>query len=98
MWAVLPEYEDWRFVIASRFLNLASPYGGYSELNSAVRNAGIPWNSKPHILIRGINEPFVRGLQQTYSRFSDTYGMRLGGQKFGDQYMEDAFVYGIRSG
>jgi len=65
-------------------------------LHAAVRRAGIPWSSKPPILIRGINEPFIRGLQQIYSRFSDTYGMRLGGQKFGDQYIEDAFVYRIR--
>jgi hypothetical protein len=31
-----------------------------------------------------------------FSKTADTYGMRLGGQKFGDQYIEDAFVYRIR--
>jgi hypothetical protein len=26
----------------------------------------------------------------------DVYGMRLGGQTFGDKYIEEAFVYRIR--
>lgn len=96
MWAVLPEYEDWRLVIASKYLNPMSPYGGYSDVNAAVRKADIPWSSKPTILIRGINEPFIHNLQQAFTRASNTYGMRLGGQKFGDQYIDDAFVYRIR--
>jgi len=35
-------------------------------------------------------------LRQAFASAKDTYGMRLGGQKFGDQYLEDAFVYRIR--
>jgi hypothetical protein len=67
-------------------------------VNGALRKANFGWNNRPTIFLRRMNEPFIRELRAVFSGSDDTYGMRLGGQKFGDQYMEDAFVYGIRSG
>jgi hypothetical protein len=43
-----------------------------------------------------MDNPFIKALRRTFAEVSDTYGMRLGGQKFGDKYLEDAFVYRIR--
>ena len=39
LWAVLPEYEDWRLVIASRYLDPGSMEEGYSAINAATRAA-----------------------------------------------------------
>ena len=96
LWAVLPEYEDWRLVIASKYLNPLSISDGYGKINSAMQQEGISFSNQPTIALRDINEPFIQALQNTFARSSDTYGMRLGGQKFGNQYIEDAFVYRIR--
>jgi len=96
LWAKLPEYEDWRLVIASDRLNQSSSISGYAEINSALEKAGIPSLRQPTIFLRPMDKPFVAALRGTFAKAADTYGMRLGGQVFGDQYIEDAFVYRIR--
>lgn len=94
LWAVLPQYEDWRLVLASKDLD---PWqSGISEVNGALRKANFGWNNRPTIFLRRMDEPFIHELREVFSGADDTYGMRLGGQKFGDQYIEDAFVYRIR--
>ena len=96
LWAKLPDYESWRLVIASDRLDQSSSLSGYTEINAAIRKAGIPINRKPSIFWRPMNKPFIQALRRTFASTSDTYGMRLGGQMFGDKYLEDAFVYRIR--
>jgi hypothetical protein len=96
LWAKLPDYEDWRLVIASDRLDQSSSRMGYTEINAAIKKAGIPVHRKPTIFLRSMESPFIKALRRTFSQVSDTYGMRLGGQKFGDKYLEDAFVYRIR--
>lgn len=94
LWAILPEYEDWRLVLASK--NLDPRTSGTSAMNSALRVANLGWNSRPTLLLRRMEDPFIEALRRNFARTADTYGMRLGGQKFGNQYIEDAFVYRIR--
>jgi hypothetical protein len=43
-----------------------------------------------------MDKTFIQALRKVFGSAADTYGMRLGGQMFGDQYLEDAFVYRIR--
>ncbi len=96
LWAKLPDYEDWRLVIASDHLDQSSALSGYDEINAAMRKAGISYRKRPAIYWRPMNTPFIQALRHTFASAKDTYGMRLGGQSFGDQYLEDAFVYRIR--
>ncbi len=96
LWAKLPDYEGWRLVIASDRLDHSSSLSGYDEINAAMRKAGISYRKRPAIYWRPMNKPFIQALRQAFASAKDTYGMRLGGQKFGDQYLEDAFVYRIR--
>jgi hypothetical protein len=96
LWAKLPDYEDWRLVIASERLNQTSPRSGYTEINQAIDKAGIPSHRQPTIFLRPMNNPMIDALRRIFASTSDVYGMRLGGQKFGDKYLEDAFVYRIR--
>jgi hypothetical protein len=96
LWAKLPDYENWRLVIASDRLDQSPSLSGYSEINTAIRKAGIPINRKPSIFWRPMDKPFIQALRRTFASAKDTYGMRLGGQMFGDKYLEDAFVYRIR--
>jgi hypothetical protein len=96
LWAVLPQYEDWRLVVASSRLEQYSRVGGYAHISEAMRAANIPFLSAPVVYLREMTDPFIVELRSLFSSVDDTYGMRLGGQKFGDQYIEDGFVYRIR--
>jgi len=96
LWAKLPDYEGWRLVIASDRLDHSRSLSGYDEINAAMRKAGISYRKRPAIYWRPMDKPFIQALRQAFASAKDTYGMRLGGQKFGDQYLEDAFVYRIR--
>jgi len=96
LWAKLPEYEDWRLVIASDRLRQSGSLYAYSQINSALEKAGIAIRKRPKIALRQMDKPFIQSLRRIFAQSADTYGMRLGGQTFGDQYLEDAFVYRIR--
>jgi hypothetical protein len=96
LWAKLPEYEDWRLVIASDRLSQTGSLYGYRQINEAMEKAGIPIRNRPKIFLRPMDKPFIKALRTVFSKAADTYGMRLGGQTFGDQYLEDAFVYRIQ--
>lgn len=96
LWAKLPEYEDWRLVIASDRLNQSSSLSGYKEISAALEKAGIPFLRQPAIYLRPMDDPFIKALRRIFSQAAETQGMRLGGQTFGDKYLEDAFVYRIR--
>jgi hypothetical protein len=96
LWAILPDYEDWRLVIASDRLDQSSEFTGYTEINEAIRKAGIPFHRKPTIFLRPMDNPMIQALRSAYASMSDNYGMRLGSQMFGDKYLEDAVVYRIR--
>lgn len=95
LWAKLPEYEDWRLVIASEQLTQTGSLDAYRQINGAMQKAGIPARKRPKVFLRPMDKPFIRALRGIFAPASDTFGMRLGGQTFGDQYIEDAFVYRI---
>jgi hypothetical protein len=43
-----------------------------------------------------MSDPMIVALRNAFAATADTRGMRLGGQKFGDKYIEDAVVYRIK--
>jgi hypothetical protein len=96
LWAKLPDYESWRLVIASDKLDQESPSAGYQQIGDALDTANIPIHRQPAILLRPMQSAMIRELRGLFAATKDTYGMRLGGQTFGDKYIEDAFVYRIR--
>jgi hypothetical protein len=96
LWAKLPDYENWRLILASDRLGERSQSTGYSEIIDAMDKAGIPIYRQPAIFLRPMNNPMIEALRGIFASTADTYGMRLGGQQFGDKYIEDAFVYRIR--
>jgi hypothetical protein len=96
LWAKLPDYEDWRMVIASEHLDQNSQFAAYNDINDAIQKAGVPFYRQPSILLRPMKNPMIEDMRSAYASFEETYGMRLGGRTFGDKFLEDAFVYRIR--
>jgi hypothetical protein len=95
LWAHLPEYEDWRFVVSGRKFDSLRLTEAYGLLNDALRSFGIPVEKKPPILILPLFDASIRALRRRYGKAEYVEGMRLGGQMFGDRFIEDGYVYRI---
>ncbi len=49
LWAKLPEYEDWRLVIASDRIAQTGTLHPYTQLNAAMEKAGISISMRPNV-------------------------------------------------
>jgi hypothetical protein len=90
LWALLPQYDEWRFVLSSSRIH------GYEEMVEQLRNAGVMPNSPPSIYLREISDPFITQLREKYAGLSPEIGYRISSQYFGRQYVDEAYVYRIR--
>jgi hypothetical protein len=96
LWLHSPEYEDWRFVLASRRLDAATPPDAYGLVHDALAASGISVEQTPALWILKMSDPFVRALRRIFSKTKVVEGMRLGGQLIGDRFVSAALVYRIR--
>ncbi|MBT9331059.1 hypothetical protein [Paracidobacterium acidisoli] len=95
VWAHFPEYEDWRFVVASKELDPLSLAEGYGKVTSALHEAGIDAWQTPLIFLMKTSDPFVRALRKVFGKTDSVFGMRLGGQTWGNRFVDDAYAYKI---
>jgi hypothetical protein len=95
LWVHFPEYEDWRFVVASRKLDPLSPGDAYLRVIRALNQAGFTVRESPALLIMKTTDPFVRELRKVFGKAASVVGMRLGGQRWGDRIVDDAYAYKI---
>ncbi len=96
IWAVLPEYEDWRYVLAARSLDTGTPREAYRSVNQALLAANIGLGQTPPLLILRMADPFIRALRRGYGKYPSVEGTRIGGHMIGDRFVEDAFAYRIK--
>lgn len=95
MWVHFSEYVDWRFVVASKDLDELDLGDAYLKVNRILKDVGMAVGQFPLIFIMRTNDPFVRALRKTFGKAADVTGMRLGGQRWGDRYVDDAYTYKI---
>jgi hypothetical protein len=95
LWAVLSEFEDWRLIISAPQFNVPDLRVAYGLLHDSLRPAGFGPRNTPPVMIFRTNDPFVRDLRRVFAKTKSVEGMRLGGQMFGDRFVEDAYVYRI---
>jgi hypothetical protein len=95
LWACLSEYGDWRLVISSRQLDSLNLRDAYGLLYDALDPAGFTPEKTPPIMILPMTDPSIRELRRLFGKAKSVEGMRLGGQMFGDRFVEDAYVYRI---
>ena len=95
LWAVLPEYEDWRLVVASRDFDKLDFMGAIGLLHEALGAAGFTPHNKPTTMILNMSDPTIKDLRRWYAKMKDVEGMRPGGQMIGNRFVEDAYVYRI---
>lgn len=95
LWAFLAEYEDWRLVLSSRKFDAAGLPEGYGLLHDALDAGGVRLEQTPTVFILQMSDPFIKALRKVFAKSKSAEGMRLGGQTFGDRFLEDAYVYRI---
>jgi hypothetical protein len=95
MWVHFSEYEDWRFVLASKDLDAVDMGDAYLKVNRILKEAGMSGRRTPLIFIMRTADPFIRALRKVFSRTADVAGMRFGGQRWGDRFVDEAYAYKI---
>jgi hypothetical protein len=95
LWATLPEYGDTRLILASRHFDEENPIKSYGKVLDALREKGVPHRQVPEMLVLRMKDPFIRDLRKLFGKTASVDGMRLGGQSFGDRFIEDGYVYRI---
>ncbi len=95
LWAILPEYEEWRLVLSSRKFDGVGMIEAYGLLNDALDKAGFPVELTPTIVILRTTDPLIRDLRKDYARSNVSAGTHVGGRMLGDRFVEDAYAYRI---
>ena len=95
MWVRFPEYEDWRFVLASKNLDALSLGDAYLKVSRILTEAGMTVWEIPTLFIMKSTDLFVRALRKVFGKAASVVGMRLGGQRWGDRYVDEAYAYKI---
>jgi hypothetical protein len=96
MWLLTPDYDDLRFTLSSRDLDVDDPRESYGIVHSALEKEGVALEDTPTLLIFRTSDPFVKALRQIFGKMKSVEGMRLGGQTIGGRFIEDAIVYRIK--
>jgi hypothetical protein len=94
LWAFLPDYEDWRFILSGRKFDAAG-LKAYGLLHDTLDAAGFSLEETPIVGVFDTSDPFIRSLRKVVGKANRVDGMRLGGRTFGDRYVEDAYAYRI---
>ena len=95
LWAYLSEFEDWRLVLSARQFDSFGIRDAYGLLHESLAGAGFTPRTTPRVMILPMTDPFVKELRRVFGKTKSVEGMRLGGQMFGDRFVQDAYVYRI---
>ncbi len=95
LWVGLPEYADWRMVIASRQLDSLDFMDAHDAIYDALAPAGFTPATTPPIMILRMSDPFIKDLRRIFGKVKSVEGMRFGMQTIGDRFIEDGFAYRI---
>ena len=94
LFMMTPGYEDWQLVLSSSSFDQVDTLKAYQSVAKAL---GDRFSIRlPPIMILPTRDPFVRELRKIFGKTADVTGMRLGGQKIGNRFVEDAYVYRIK--
>ncbi len=91
--AVFPEYDDWRMVISSPSLDQTRQLKAYEQVTKALQGRFI--YTLPTIMVLPTKDPFIRELRSLFGKAKDVTGMRLGGQRMGNRFVSNAYIYRI---
>lgn len=95
--AVLPEYGDWRLILSSPSLDQTHLLKAHEQVAAILRGNFV--YRLPVIMILPTKDPFVRELRRIFRnniKVAPQTLVRLGGQKIGNRFIENAYVYRVQ--
>jgi len=92
--AIFPEYGDWKLVLSSPSLDQNDRLKAYEQVFKVLH--GKFQYTLPEIMILPTKDPFIKELRKVFGKARDVTGMRLGGQKIGNRFLDNAYVYRIQ--
>ena len=95
LWAYLSEYEDWRFIVASRKFDEVGLFDAYGLIRKALKKGGLTVAQFPIVMILSMKDPFIKSLRQSYGKTNSVQGIRVGYRLFGDRFVEDGLMYRV---
>ena len=96
VWAELPDYVDWRLVLAGPGFDAVGLEGYYRLLHKALAQAGFPPSNRPLTRIFPMSDPFIKALRRKYTKYKDIVeGHRIRYAMTGDRFIEDGYIYRI---
>ncbi len=94
LFAIFPEYSDWRLVLSSPSLDQDNSLKAGVKVHTILHGKfDFPL---PPIMILPTKDPFVRALRKIFGKAKSVEGMRLGGQTIGNRLVDSAYVYRIQ--
>jgi hypothetical protein len=94
LFAIFPEYDDWRLVLSSPSLDQTRQLKAYEQVTKALQGRFV--YTLPTIMVLPTKDPFIRELRSLFGKAKDVTGMRLGGQRIGNRFVSNAYVYRIQ--
>ena len=94
LWAVLGEYGDWPLILSSKALDKLGKRDALWKVLQILDAASLETYDIMIMLFR-TSDRFIRDLRRYVGKGGDSKGLRLGGQLFGDKFVEDSYVYRI---
>jgi hypothetical protein len=94
MW--LKEDAGWTLVIATPLYEEAGPKDAYLRLRSALSTEGPVSLGELPIRLEGNRSPHIKALRKTFAKTASVEGMRLGGHKIGDTWIDEGYIYRIK--
>jgi hypothetical protein len=92
----LKEDPDWTLVVATPLYEGVGPKEAYRHLLAALSaDRPISLGELP-LRLEGHRSPLIRALRKTFGKTASVEGMRLGGHRVGDTWIDDAYVYRIK--
>ena len=92
--AIFPEYGDWKLVLSSPSLDQNDRLKAYEQVFKVLH--GKFQYTLPEIMILPTKDPFIKELRKVFGKARNVTGMRLGGQKIGNRFLDNAYVYRIQ--
>jgi len=93
---VLTDEEGWQLVIGTPLYERGGPGVSYKNLVYALRKEDPESRDFDDVRLMGNRNPFIRELRHLFGKTASVKGMRLGGQRIGGLWLDDAVVYRIK--
>ena len=79
-------------MLSARQFDMIDSRDAYGLLHHSLAAGGFTPKNTPPIMILPMTDPFIRELRRFFGKARSTEGMRLGGQLFGDRFVQEAYV------